>query len=243
VSGVGFVTVTSHDPPVQVTARMWQDRPTIDAGYGGWNEIARPHRPPITTWGSPPGLRMTLPLVLDGWRAGATVEGQVSQLERLGRPTASDGRPPRLTVRSPGSAIPHQDRTWIVSDLQWGDALMNDDGNRVRQQVTLLLLEYVEDEYLVERSAANRARKKAAPKRKAGAPAKRVVAKRRTVRIAHKAATFATTVTAGQFGLGEDLLAIAARELGDADRWHEIADLNGLRDPRSITPGQVIRLP
>jgi nucleoid-associated protein YgaU len=39
------------------------------------------------------------------------------------------------------------------------------------------------------------------------------------------------------------LLAIAARELGDADRWVELAELNGLRDPRAITPGQVIRLP
>jgi nucleoid-associated protein YgaU len=42
---------------------------------------------------------------------------------------------------------------------------------------------------------------------------------------------------------GEDLLSVAARELGDASRWHEIADLNGIRDPRAITRAQVIRLP
>jgi nucleoid-associated protein YgaU len=31
--------------------------------------------------------------------------------------------------------------------------------------------------------------------------------------------------------------------LGDARRWREIADLNGIRDPRAITVGQVLRLP
>ena len=44
-------------------------------------------------------------------------------------------------------------------------------------------------------------------------------------------------------GLGDDLLSVAARELGDADRWVEIAQLNGIRDPRTIAEGQVLRLP
>ncbi|HEY9854489.1 MAG TPA: LysM peptidoglycan-binding domain-containing protein [Stenomitos sp.] len=44
---------------------------------------------------------------------------------------------------------------------------------------------------------------------------------------------------------GDSLSAIAAATLGDADRWHEIFDLNRdqISDPDLIQPGQVLKLP
>lgn len=42
---------------------------------------------------------------------------------------------------------------------------------------------------------------------------------------------------------GDTLSAIAARELGDSSRWTDIADLNGIRDPRKLRVGQVLKLP
>jgi LysM repeat protein len=42
---------------------------------------------------------------------------------------------------------------------------------------------------------------------------------------------------------GDTLSAIAARYLGRASRWPEIARLNGVRDPRMLRVGQVLRLP
>ena len=42
---------------------------------------------------------------------------------------------------------------------------------------------------------------------------------------------------------GDTLSGIAARELGDADRWPEIATLNNLSDPDSISVGQQLRIP
>jgi LysM repeat protein len=42
---------------------------------------------------------------------------------------------------------------------------------------------------------------------------------------------------------GDSLWAIADRLLGDGGRYREIAALNGLRDPRSLRTGQVLRLP
>ncbi len=154
--------------------------------------------------------------------------------------------PPQLKLHVRGGHVPYSGLTWVVADIGWGDALMNEDGNRVRQQFTLTLLEYVQDVYLAERSAANRRRRKKRPK-KHGASAKRVVAKRKSKpkRTAPHALLLAGDLENGaaDFGQGEDLLSIAARELGDADRWVEIAELNGLRDPRAVTPGQVLRLP
>lgn len=238
---VGFVRLTSADPPLRVVARLWEERPNVESGYGGWEEVERPRRKPLTTWKSQPALRLTLPLLLDRFRSGLSVEREISQLELMAQPSASDGEPPQVRIATTGAALPYQGRTWVVADLAMGDALMNASGNRVRQQVTLTLLEYVEDVYLAQRSAANRRRRKAQRgKRKRGAATKRLVAKRSSK------ARRAGSLRSGEsddFGSGEDLLTIAARELGDAERWVEIAELNGLRDPRAISPGQVLRLP
>jgi nucleoid-associated protein YgaU len=42
---------------------------------------------------------------------------------------------------------------------------------------------------------------------------------------------------------GDSLSSIARRTLGDATRWREIADANGLASPDLIRPGQEIMIP
>ncbi|MFH8797046.1 N-acetylmuramoyl-L-alanine amidase [Streptomyces sp. NPDC017941] len=42
---------------------------------------------------------------------------------------------------------------------------------------------------------------------------------------------------------GDTLSSIAASKLGDGNRWREIADLNSLKDPDAIAPGQKLKLP
>ena len=236
----GYVRITSKDPPLAVTARLGADRPSVDSGYGGWAEVERPRRSPLTTYKAPPGLHLTLPLLLDGWSSGRSVERDLARIERMAKPGSANADPPKVKIATTGSAVPYQGRTWVIASIDWGDALMNANGNRVRQAFTLYLFEYVEDVHLTEKSAARRRRASAAAKKtKSGAAAKRITAKRSS-----KAKPKRTRASDDDdFGAGEDLLAIAARELGDADRWREIAELNGLRDPRAIAPGQTLRMP
>lgn len=235
---IGWVRLQSFDPPLTLTCRLAEERPDVTSGYGGWDEVTRPRRPPITTYRAPTPLHLSLSLLLDRWAEGASVEAQITTIEKMARPTGVNRAPPRLRVAATGQHIPHTERTWVVGELTWGDALMNKRGNRTRQQVSVVLYEFVEDTYLTEKSAARRRRVKAS-KHHAGAPAKRLRAKRKR----HIVKTKTTSASGSQFGQGEDLLAIAARELGDANRWVELAELNGVRDPRAIVPGQVIRLP
>lgn len=240
---VGWVRIASSDPPVSILARLAADRPDVTAGYGGWQEVARPRRRPLSVWTGSPGLRMTLPILLDRFRAGVSVEREIGQLEKLALPTAADGSPPRLRFNARGGAVPHQNRVWVVDTLTWGDAEMNAAGNRTRQQVTLSLLEWIADVRVTDKaSSAQTRRQAAAAKSKAGASSKRIRAAHGRPKVQGKPTGRAATA-ADQFGAGEDLLSIAARELGDADRWVEIAQLNGLRDPRAIAPGQELRLP
>jgi hypothetical protein len=42
---------------------------------------------------------------------------------------------------------------------------------------------------------------------------------------------------------GDTLWSIAASKLGDGNRWREIAQLNSLKNPDDITPGQTLKLP
>lgn len=42
---------------------------------------------------------------------------------------------------------------------------------------------------------------------------------------------------------GDTLSGIAKRHLGDPNRWREIAQINGIKDPKGIRPGQKLRLP
>lgn len=242
---VGKVRVSSKSGDLSVEAWLADERPDVGSGFGGWDVIDRPRRKPLTTWKSSPNLSLTLPILLDNFASGVSVEGEIATVEKMGQSVHGDD-PPILTVRASGGAVPFQGREWVLGELAFGDAEMNTVGNRVRQYLTLTLIEHVDDRYLTERSAANRRRRSARGNKGRGAAAKRVVAKRSSKHpkktTPHSLARTAT-VDEGDFGTGEDLLTIAARELGDADRWVEIAQLNGLRDPRAITPGQVLRLP
>lgn len=42
---------------------------------------------------------------------------------------------------------------------------------------------------------------------------------------------------------GDTLVTIAADVYGDADMWHELAELNQIRDPLYVQTGEVILLP
>jgi hypothetical protein len=239
----GWVRVSSTDPKIVLDVRLGDGRPDVSAGYGGWSEVARPRRRPLSIWVGSPGLRMTLPILLDGFRARRSVERDIANLEKLALPTAADGAPPRVRLAARGGAVPHTDRVWVVDSLAFGDgAIMNAAGDRTRQPATLSLLEYIADVRINERSSTTQTRRQAArAKSKAGASSKRVVAGKGKTSSSHKAR--AASSSSSSFGDGEDLLSIAARELGDADRWVEIAQLNGLRDPRAIVQGQTLRLP
>jgi len=252
VPPLGWARIYTIDPPLSVLARLSDTRPNVEQGYGGWTEVARPRRVPITTFQASPGLHLSLPLLLDQFSdpdsrtAGKSVETDIAHVEKMATPTSANGESPHVFVVALGLAVPYQARTWVINDLAWGDAEMNDDGNRTRQQFTLGLVEYIEDVQLVAQSAAMRRRLAAAAvQTQRGAEAKRIAAKKGRPSATAPPGVVArmALTTVGTFGGGEDLLTIAARELGDASRWVEIAQLNGLRDPRAITEGQVLRLP
>ncbi len=241
---IGWVQFRSTDPSIFLQVRLADREPLVTAGYGGWSEIARPLKSPIAFWLGAPGLRMNLPIIFDSFHNDQSVERNIAKLERLATATAANGQPPVFTLTARGGAVPHQDTLWVVDSLTWNSGqTMNAAGARTRALCDVALFEWIQDQRVVERSPTKRIRalsKLKQPKR--GGQNKRVVAHRGKHTVSAGPHLLAVSADAA-FGTGEDLLTIAARELGDCTRWVEIAQLNGIRDPRAIVPGQVLRMP
>jgi hypothetical protein len=239
-TNIGFVTLICSSPEVTLKLRLSEERPTVTAGYGGWEEVERPRRVGVVTWKGSPVRRLTLGVIFYHPNNGTLVENEISRLESLARPREG-GTPPSIRIDAPGRHVPLQAVTWVIDAIDWGDADMNPGGNRTKQHATVSLIEYLSDQLVEEDAPANKRRARSARKsgknRKRGAKAKRHPAKR------GKKSKAARRATASPAFEGEHLASLAARELGDARRWREIAELNDIRDPRAVHIGQVLRLP
>jgi hypothetical protein len=215
VSDQRYITVASAAPALSVTALRGPQPPTITDGYGGWTEVARPRRKALTEWDGLPTRKMDVQILLDGFSARRSIENDCTKLDRMGRPAADGLEPP--VVRLTG-AVPNTEVAWLVQSIDWdatpdSGVIYDRGGFRTRQLVTLHLMEYVPVTSVDKPSAAARAR--------AGTSTGKV-------HIVRK---------------GETLTSIAAQEYGDASRWTDIAAANGIRDPASIKPGQVVQIP
>lgn len=140
----------SDDPTLEVTVKLGNGPVTVTpSGYGGWEAVARPQRRALTVWKGRDVLRLSLPLLLDKFlegREGAQVEDEIRVLEQMaGLGDSSDHEPPRLIVEG---ILPHDfsrasENRWVIETLEWGDAIRRmSDGQRVRQEVVLTLMEY-----------------------------------------------------------------------------------------------------
>lgn len=227
-----MITIVSRQQPsIQVRGLRGTTAPTPGGGFGGWKLVARPRRKSLTQWQGIDPFQQQLSLIFDGVTDDSSVEPSCIALERLAQPPAQRTAPPTVKVLG---VIPHPELVYVIGDgnggpgLAWGDSIYSRSGYRIRQEVVVTLLEYVADDRVAAQPAATRAREKGAAQ-SAGAAAGAG---------GHTAAAHTTTVKAG-----DTLTAIAARQLGAAARWTEIAQLNGLHDPYQLAVGQKLRMP
>jgi nucleoid-associated protein YgaU len=109
-------------------------------GFGGWTEVPRPNNTPITEWVGSPALRLSLPLFLDGYREGKSVQRDLDRLLSLGRTRDGDHEPPAFRVSGP---IPYSGTKFVLETTpDFGATIRNNRGKLLRQALTLSLLEY-----------------------------------------------------------------------------------------------------
>jgi nucleoid-associated protein YgaU len=177
----------------------------------------------ITEWRGGKPYKMSLPILLDGHARGTVIEPQIALLEHMGRAEGGNDEPPILSIEFPASRPRTPGVDWVLNDIAWGDAIYVN-GLRTRQAATLEFIQHGDEESIITLSPARR-RKRKKSKAKKGKGKKG--ARQKTYQVKK----------------GDTLMKIAARFLGSASRWQEIAKLNKIRDPRNLKVGRTLRLP
>lgn len=207
-------TIRTSDGHRTVTALLGPQVPTVSGGIGGWSEVTRPRRSAVAEWTGTGLMTATLQLVLDGYATGRPVTGTLAALTAM---APRDTEPPGVRVSGAWPIPPEV--TWAIQSLTPSDQILSPAAAVLRVTVTIELIERALTHTVVRSSPAKRHRS-------------------RTGTGSDRARTRTYTVRSG-----DTLGAIAARLLGTASRWREIATLNRLRDPNRLTVGQRLRIP
>lgn len=221
VVGAGRVSFLSNQPRVGIVCGLGDGPATSSGGGSAWSTITRPKRTAGVEYTGIDLEQLTIPLLLDRLvesqdLPGAHVEDAIEVLEMLRRPAAGAPAgtiPPVVTI---GGMVPHKGKRWIVTGLDYGDAIWRG-LRRVRQELTMTLLEYQSLDLIAVPSAA---------RKKVGGSTRIYVWK--------KGDTLNRVVM-------KELGAKGAKDI--AAKVAEVKKLNKIRDPRSIKVGAKIKLP
>jgi hypothetical protein len=187
---------------------------------GGWQQKERPDAKSLTEWTGQPSVTQSIPLLLNGFMEGNSIQGQANDIIALGRKTTDDEVPPIFRLFGP---VHFGWLQWVLEGVDWGEAEEDviRDNNEVllRQAVVLHVAEFVDPDEI------------------------------RTKRIRHPFGTSAgggTNFPGNVYIVhkGDTLGIIASKVYGDRSRWKEIGEKNGIRDPnKELDPGREIKLP
>lgn len=188
-------------------------------GLGGWQETTRDRRAAGTEWSGTPLLKVTFQLWFEQWATQGSVEHALKQLRTWGLPAAAGAEPSVLQVAYAG-----WDRVrWVLqnADPDQDQSVRLAGGDHTRLLVSIELLEY---------------------RGLTGSPTPADSVRSDLVIATGTPAGAARTVLARA---GDTLKKIAARALGNAARWPELAKLNtGIRDPnKTLAAGRKIKVP
>jgi LysM repeat protein len=214
---MSLITVTPLAfPNAALTLPLGKKKPTFSDGIAQWNTVARPRRRSLTEFDTELPLRYSFDVKLDAFPDG-DVESLIRRIVGWAARLDLPYQPTLLQVSGP---IVYPDVTYYLDKVDQVDdeVMMHNSGGRIcRQLLDLEIAEYVAPDLVIQTPPPAQA----AQERVAETPAER-------------------TYVVVQ---GDTLWAIAARLLGNGNRWHELADGNGVRDPRKLQIGQVLKVP
>jgi hypothetical protein len=177
----------------------------------------------LTEWGGSEPVQVEIEILFDRFaqNMGVETEEDIRTLERMaGLDIDGNHEPPLVQWNANGPHDYHEAAhlEWFVEDIDWGDAIRNSSGNRIRQYVTVHLRQHVTDTFLETGASANRNKNKKTTKTR--------IFKNKTHYV-HKGET----------------LQIIARDEGHPEAWKDIKKLNKIRDSKHPPVGKVIKLP
>lgn len=207
-----------------------------------WVAIDRPLRKGFVEFNSIQLQQLVLPLILDRADTGGSVEAECNTVHGWRYPVPGRREPPPLRVTGPFDSGGVTE--WVLFAPVWKGAQRRADFARTQQEIELTLLEasFI-DRTFGPPSPAVQVQQQAAATGASVASAIPSLASLPAGLLAQLASVPAGAWRDYVVKVNEDLLQIAAKQLGDQRLWQSIAALNGLRDPANLLAGIKIKLP
>jgi LysM domain len=142
----GIVRLHCLNPPLAMEVRLGQDLPQLTGGFGGWETTQRPRAVGMTTWQGVPPFELSVQILLGGahlLNEAPSQEDRIRNLINVARGTRD--HVPGIVYIDGIPGLP-ADR-WVISGIEWGDAVRNRQMERIRQMATITFLEYQPPEY------------------------------------------------------------------------------------------------
>lgn len=142
----GLVTLRSRDPEIILGPVKMDAPPKITAGGGGYSVVGRPRNVGFVEYQGADPYRLDLSLLLDGILKAPgkrSVEDQIGKIDSFSARSPKIGQPPAFTITGP---VPFPGMVWVVESApSWGDVVeYNDASDRIRQDVVLHLVQFVQ---------------------------------------------------------------------------------------------------
>ena len=190
---------------------------------GGVQIVERPKLVAATQWLDRAPFQITLPLRLDSFAIfgnnNTSIEGLCLTVESWLDPAPGTLDPPVLSISGP---VPGVQRQWWLYTVTFKEAIRDPQaGFRVQQDLDIVMYEYNSP---LETSVYSTS------------PANAAAA---ALDNAESSQSYSLYYVAA----GDTLSSIAASQLGNYTAWVYIALLNGIRDPNTLVPGQIIKIP
>lgn len=211
------ITVRPVNPPGPAVNVRYAGPPERSGGVGVWDDIARDGRDPAVEYTGQAPDEMRVPVLVNGIDADGY--GKDRSVEPKIKQLEAFGRRTEKTGEPPvlrlSGPIRHGGMQWVLADLERGPYEVTRTGTTIKAEFVLVLKRYVAADVLL--SPAKRSGKATGKK--------------------------ARTTTVVKSDLRQGLAAVSARVYGTTSKAKAIAKLNGIRDPKHIRVGQVLRLP
>lgn len=136
--------IVCSDPNVDLKVQMGDGPATPSAGLASWEVVERVEGKGITDQIGAPPFQQDVPVFLDGYAKGNSVQRQLKELESLG------GEDPAV-FRAFGPIHRSGIRYVYGGEPDYGEAIRDNDGTLLRQRLTLKLMEFVDPDVIRRR--------------------------------------------------------------------------------------------
>lgn len=142
--------ITAKNPEIDITIPMGDGPAYSTGGLGGWSTVQRQDNISVTDWAGQEPLTQDVPLLLDGFAEHLSMEREWNTVKKLGRdPNGDERKPPVFKVFGP---VEYPGKSWVLPEggIEPNPAsfLKRDDGELLRVEFTLHLLEYIRPDTL-----------------------------------------------------------------------------------------------